>query len=90
MAHQEEKLLLDAGFEERAIQSGERDLPARQMVTRYDGENTWHLYADPAGCHCVYAGATPAYERYRWLKTRENVLRELDGDAMNVAGATRL
>jgi len=80
-----ENLLVQAGFQRRAAGSGERDLPPRQMVTRYDGENTWHLYADPDGCHCVYAGATPQYERYRWLESRENVLRERDGDAMNAA-----
>jgi hypothetical protein len=33
----------------------------------------------------VYAGATQAYERYHWLEARENVLREMDGAAMNAA-----
>ena len=43
------------------------------------------LYADPDGCRCVYAGATQEYERYHWLEARENVLREMDGAAMNAA-----
>ena len=80
-----ENLLVEAGFQMRAAASVESDLPPREIVTRWDGEKTVYLYADPGGCHCVYAGATPQYERYRWLEARENILRETDGDAMNAA-----
>jgi hypothetical protein len=85
MARRQENLLVKAGFERRAAESGERDLPPREIVDRWDGEKTVYLYADPDGCRCVYAGATQEYERYHWLEARENVLREMDGAAMNAA-----
>jgi hypothetical protein len=80
-----ERLLVQAGFQMRAAESGERDLPRREIATLWDGEKTRYLYADPDGCRCVYAGGTAQYERYRWLEARENVFRETDGAAMNAA-----
>ena len=80
-----EDLLVEAGFQRRAAAGVESDLPPREIVTRWDGEKNVYLYADPGGCHCVYAGAMPQYERYRWLQARENVLRETNGDTMNAA-----
>jgi len=68
LARQRENLLVKAGFERRAAESSERDLPPREIVDRWDGENTVYLYADPDGCHCVYAGGTPEYQRYHWLE----------------------
>src|SRR5258706_6256153 len=79
MARQQENLLVKAGFERRDAESGERDLPPREIVDRRDGEKTVYLYADPDGCRCVYAGGTQENERYHWLEARENVLREMDG-----------
>ena len=61
MAPQQENLLVKGGFEKRAAESSERDLPPREMVDRWDGEKTVYLYADPDGCRCVYAGATAQY-----------------------------
>jgi hypothetical protein len=81
----EEDLLAQAGFEVRAAASGESDLPPREIVERWDGEKTVHLYADPYGCRCVYSGGEAQYQRYRWLEARENVGRELDGAEMNAA-----
>ena len=80
-----ENLLVKAGFQPRAAESSERDLPPREIVDRWDGEKTVYLYADPDGCRCVYAGAAQEYERYHWLEARENVLREMDGAAINAA-----
>jgi hypothetical protein len=81
----QEHLLARAGFEMRALASGEGDLPAREIVVRGSEERTEYLYADVGGCHCVYAGGREQYERYRWLEARQNVLREVDGGAMNAA-----
>jgi hypothetical protein len=78
-------LLLDAGFQMRAAGTGDRDLPPREIVAQWDSGKALYIYADPDGCHCVYTGTTPQYERYRWLEARENILRETDGDAMNAA-----
>jgi hypothetical protein len=80
-----ESLLERAGFQTRALGADDADLPPRDFVTQSDGDQTVYVYADPEGCECVYSGSRAQYERYRWLEARENVLRELNGAAMNAA-----
>lgn len=65
-----ENSLLAAGFEVRPANTPERQemlsrLPKRTFVRNVQGDNVAYVYADPAGCNCLYVGTQQAYGTYQ-------------------------
>ena len=62
--------LLAAGFASRPADTPARlamlqKLPADTFIHQGEGDSAAWIFADPAGCHCVYLGSSQAYERYK-------------------------
>jgi hypothetical protein len=45
------------------------------MVHAKNGVN-YYLYADAAGCHCLYGGVEANYQRYQQLRIAQNIADE--------------
>src|ERR1700761_6898694 len=51
-------------------------LPQNKMFIVTKGSKNYYIYADAAGCQCVYAGNEAAYQQYQALRIQQNVARE--------------
>jgi hypothetical protein len=70
--------LAAAGFEQRPANTPKRrtmlaELPSNKFVTRTRGDVIHYVYADPAGCHCLYVGTQAAYGRYVRQKQAQHI-----------------
>ncbi len=66
---QKEALLTSAGFERREADTPKRQammdrLPPNKIIQRHHKGDTVYVYANPAGCRCLYIGSRDAFERY--------------------------
>ena len=64
-----EKLLVAAGFTYKEVQTPEqldklKKLPQQRLIRHDRQEKLVYLYADAAGCQCLWAGDEKAYERF--------------------------
>ena len=48
-------------------------LPQRQFVTRARDGQTYFLYADAAGCQCLYIGTNKQYDAYQKLQQQKEI-----------------
>ncbi len=51
-------------------------LPQNKMFIVTKGSNNYYIYADAAGCQCVYVGNEAAFQQYQALKVQQNIARE--------------
>ncbi|GLS20793.1 hypothetical protein GCM10007874_38100 [Labrys miyagiensis] len=51
-------------------------LPQNHMFIVTKGSKNYYVYADVAGCQCVYVGNEAAYQQYQALRIQQNVARE--------------
>jgi hypothetical protein len=85
-----EKLLAQAGFQERPAASAERpqdlaSLPRAQMVIDRESSGTVYTYADAQNCRCTYVGDSKAYDEFRRLALSETIARDMNTEYMNPA-----
>jgi hypothetical protein len=71
-----ERMLAAAGFHAQVADTPERvadleSLPARQVVLRRENGAVSYVFADPAGCHCVYVGGEREHREYQRLRLEE-------------------
>ncbi|WP_413989839.1 hypothetical protein ACMDCR_28515 [Labrys okinawensis] len=51
-------------------------LPQNRMFIVTKGSTNYYIYADAAGCQCVYVGNEAAYQQYQALRIQQNVAQE--------------
>ncbi|CAM5776718.1 hypothetical protein LMIY3S_05668 [Labrys miyagiensis] len=51
-------------------------LPQNKMFIVTKGSKNYYIYADVAGCQCVYAGNEGAYQSYQQLRIQQNIAQE--------------
>jgi hypothetical protein len=51
-------------------------MPQRHMFIATRGSKNYYIYADVAGCQCVYVGNEAAYQQYQQLTISQNIARE--------------
>jgi hypothetical protein len=92
-----EAMLTSAGFEQRPAatpkqQARMEQLPPNKLVQRQWKGKPVYVYADPAGCRCIYLGNQAAYARYRQNARDEreavaaNENASFDGEAWGMTG----
>ncbi len=90
-------MLTSAGFEQRPAatpkqQARMEQLPPNKLVQRQWKGKPVYVYADPAGCRCIYLGNQAAYARYRQNARDEreavaaNENASFDGEAWGMTG----
>jgi hypothetical protein len=67
--------LEDAGFVMRQATTGEAlkqaaAVPPRRFVSRVKNGRRYYIYADPAGCKCVFLGGETAMQAFRDMRKR--------------------
>ncbi len=67
-----------AGFVVRLADTPQRkmmlaQLPARQLIQRSRGKSISYVYADPAGCSCLFIGNEKAYRTYQKLSFQKQI-----------------
>ena len=76
------KMLIKAGFTPRKATSSSQaatlgSLPPNVMVKQTVKGKVNYLYADPAGCNCVYVGDRAAFQNYKGMR---NTMSEMNQD----------
>jgi hypothetical protein len=76
-----EQLLAAADFQVRYADTPQKlakleTLTQRKLVAHPSGGGIRYVYADAAGCKCLYAGNEQAYQRYQKLVVEENIADE--------------
>ena len=76
-----EQLLAAAGFQVRYADTPQKlgklqTLTQRKLVAHPSEGTIRYVYADAAGCKCVYAGDEAAYQRYQELAVQERIADE--------------
>ena len=71
-ANQVEKMLVAADFKYKTADTPQQmqrmqALPQEQFIRHQAGGDVYYLYADAAGCKCVWRGDKAAYIRYKEL-----------------------
>jgi len=51
-------------------------LPQNKMFITTKGNKNYYIYADVAGCQCVYVGNEAAYQQYQQLRISQNIAQE--------------
>lgn len=77
-ADQIEKMLVAADFKYKTADTTQQKehigaLPQEQFIRHQAGGQVYYLYADVAGCKCVWRGDAAAYSRYRELARERRV-----------------
>ena len=77
-ADQVEKMLVAADFKFKTADTPQQmermqALPQRQFIRHQTGGDEYYLYADVAGCKCVWRGDKAAYSRYKELARERKV-----------------
>ena len=77
-ADQVEKMLVAADFKYKTADTPQQmermqALPQGQFIRHQAGGEVYYLYADAAGCKCVWRGDQAAYSRYRELARERKV-----------------
>ena len=85
-----EQLLAAAGFKMKLADTPERlahlkTLTQLKVVPHDRNGKMYYVYADAAGCQCLYAGNQEAYQRYENLTVKQNIA-ETNEDASMVWG----
>jgi hypothetical protein len=83
-----ERLLSTAGFEQRPADTPERRaqlarLPPHRLIGQPRDGTLDYVYADPTGCHCLYAGDQKTYQAYQKLLTEQRIADEREAAAMD-------
>ena len=73
-----EALLQQAGFDVRYANSAEtlqhvKALPQRSLVNKQKNGKPYYVYADAAGCKCMYFGTAAEYDAYRKLEDQQEL-----------------
>lgn len=76
-----EQLLAAADFQVRYADTPQKlakieALTQRKLVAHPAGAGVRYVYADAAGCKCVYAGDEQAYQRYQRMAVQEKIADE--------------
>jgi hypothetical protein len=84
---QKEDLLATAGFTLQPANSPKRiaamnKLPPNKFVRQTSGGTVVYVYADPAGCQCVYFGNQTAWSNYRAAVFAKQLANEQQMTAM--------
>jgi len=81
-AQSKESLLAAAGFQVRVASTPAQQANLQAMTPRRivphalkDGTVAF-VYADPAGCNCVYVGDQQAYQRFQQLAIKQQLAQE--------------
>ncbi len=88
-----EALLQQAGFQVRFADSAERldhvkALEQRSFVKKDRDGQPYYVYADAAGCKCLYYGTQAEYQKYRVLENDQEVAaNDRLNDVINNANA---
>jgi hypothetical protein len=53
-----------------------RALPQNKMFIATKSSKNYYIYADVAGCQCVYVGNEAAYQQYQQLRISQNIAQE--------------
>jgi hypothetical protein len=53
-----------------------QSLPQNHMFIVTKGSNNYYIYADVAGCQCVYVGNEGAYQGYQQLRISQQLAQE--------------
>jgi len=77
-ADQVEKMLVAADFKYKTADTTQqmehmRALPQGQFIRHQTAGRVYYLYADVAGCKCVWRGDAAAYGRYRELARERKI-----------------
>jgi hypothetical protein len=85
-AFQTEKLLVAAGFTYKVAETPEtlqqlKNLPQHKLIRQTHHGKPIYLFADVAGCSCLYAGSQTAHERLKEL-VRESELANAQEKAL--------
>jgi hypothetical protein len=51
-------------------------LPQNRMFIVTKGNKNYYVYADVAGCQCVYVGNEAAFQQYQQIKISQNIAQE--------------
>jgi hypothetical protein len=76
-----EQMLAAAGFQVRFADTPEKlanleKLTQRRLVVHPYGDSERWVYADAAGCKCVYAGDEKAYQQYEKEVVEQNIANQ--------------
>jgi hypothetical protein len=76
-----EQLLSASGFKQiypttPAQQERLRNMPQKQIFLISKGPKVYYVYADAAGCGCLYAGSQPNYQNFQSLLTQSQIAAE--------------
>ncbi len=76
-----EQLLVAADFQVRYADSPQKlakleTLTQRKLVAHPSDGGVRYVYADAAGCKCVYAGDEQAYQQYQKMAVNEKIANE--------------
>ena len=83
-----EDKLAAAGFTTQAADTPARiaelqSLPPRQLLSRpHDGAPSY-VFADPAGCHCLYVGGEREYREYQRLEAEDESADKASSNCRN-------
>ncbi len=74
-------LLLAAGFKQvfpptPALKERLQAMPQRQLFMTSQGPKVFYVYADAAGCGCLYTGNQQEYQAYQQLATQARLAKE--------------
>jgi hypothetical protein len=74
-------LLLASGFRQiypstPALKARLQAMPQRQIFMASKGPKVFYVYADAAGCGCLYAGNQEQYQAYRRLAAQSRIASE--------------
>lgn len=80
-ARSTEQMLAAAGFQVRYAETPQqvanlKELTQRKLVAHPQEDGVRYVYADAAGCKCLYAGDEKAYQRYEKLVVTERVAEQ--------------
>ena len=80
-ARDTEDMLAAAGFQVKYAQTPEqianlKELTQRKLVAHPEDGGARYVYADAAGCKCVYAGDEKAYQAYEKMVVKERVAEQ--------------
>jgi hypothetical protein len=89
---QTESMLSAAGFVMRPADTPEKRvklqaLPQGQLLATQRKNGLFYVYADAAGCGCLYVGNPAAYQQYQQIRVANNIAQMQETTAMLNADA---
>ncbi len=90
-------ILAEAGFDFKTADTPAKlahlkSLPQRSIFKSHRNGQLYYLYADAAGCQCLYVGTAADYQRYRslawdhYMQTGQERLEYISGDRSTSGG----